>query len=78
MDKWVEILVTSDDIEAVIIRDILENEDIEVVVRSGKISPYPVNIGPLGEIRILVREADLDRSRKAIEAMKGGDYEEEI
>jgi len=62
MDKWVELMVTSDDIEAMIIKDVLELEGIEAVIRSARISPYPVNIGPLGEVTILVQETDLDRA----------------
>jgi hypothetical protein len=40
------------------IKDLLESGGIEVIVRSSKVSPYPVNIGRMGEIKILIRNMD--------------------
>ena len=37
-----------------------------VIVRSSKVAPYPVNIGRMGEIKILVREEDKDTAKKVI------------
>lgn len=59
MDEgWVEVYVTYDSIEAEMIKDLLESGGIPVVLRSSKVGPYPVNIGKMGEIRILVRRKD--------------------
>ena len=41
-------------------------EDIPVIIRSSKVSPYPVNIGKMGEVKILVREEDKDEAEKVI------------
>ena len=57
-EEWVEILVTYDQIEAEIVKDLLESGGIPVVIRSAKVSPYPVNIGKIGEVKVLVREKD--------------------
>ena len=64
--EWVELLVTYDPIEAEIIKDLLESGDIPVVLRSSKVSPYPVNIGKIGEIKVLVRRRDKDMAERVI------------
>jgi len=48
------------------IKDLLESGGIPVILRSSKVAPYPVNIGTMGEIRILVREDDKDTAKKVI------------
>ncbi len=66
-EEWTEVLVTYDPIEAEIIKDLLESGGIPVVLRSSKVTPYPVNIGKIGEIRILVRKEDKETAEKVIE-----------
>lgn len=53
-EGWVEVLITYDQLEAEMIKDILESGGIAVVLRSSKVSPYPVNVGKIGEIRVMV------------------------
>jgi len=67
-EEWVEILVTYDSLEAEMIKDLLESGGIPVVLRSSKVSPYPVNIGKMGEIKILVREEDKESAESVISA----------
>ncbi len=67
-DEWVEILVTYDSIEAEMIKDLLESGGIEVVLRSSKVSPYPVNIGKIGEVKVLVKKEDKDTAERVIAA----------
>ncbi len=57
-EEWVELLVTYDLLEAEMIRSLLESGGIPVVFRSSKITPYPVNVGKIGEVRLLVRAGD--------------------
>jgi len=66
-EKWVVIFTTYDPLEAEIIKDLLESGGIPVVVRSSKVRPYPVNIGKIGEVKILVREEDKAEAEKVIE-----------
>lgn len=66
-DKWVDLLVTYDFFEAQMIKDLLESGGIPVVLKSMKISPYPVNIGKIGEVRVQVREKDRDRAEEVID-----------
>ena len=65
-NEWVEVFVTYDSIEAEMIKGLLESGGIPVILRSSKVAPYPVNIGRMGEIRILVREDDKDTAKKVI------------
>jgi hypothetical protein len=66
-DEWKEILVTYDRIEAEIIKDLLESGGISVVVRSSKVTPYPVNVGKMGEIKILVKSSDAEAALAVVE-----------
>ena len=63
MSEWSELLVTYDEIEAEMIKDLLESGGILVVIKSSKVTPYPVNIGRMGEIKILVMEDDLEAAK---------------
>lgn len=65
-EEWVEVFVTYDPIEADIIKDLLESGGISVVLRSLKVSPYPVNIGKMGEIKMLVKVEDKESAEKII------------
>jgi len=65
-DEWVLLVVTNDEIEAEMIKDLLESGGIPVVIRSGKVRPYPVSIGKMGEVKLLVRSADLEAAEAVI------------
>ncbi|MFZ5908037.1 MAG: putative signal transducing protein [Nitrospirota bacterium] len=64
--EWEEVLVTYDRIEAEIIKDLLESGGISVALRSAKVTPYPVNVGKMGEIKILVKSSDAEAARAVI------------
>ena len=70
-EEWVELLVTYDPLEAEIIKDLLESGEIPVVLRSAKVSPYPVNIGKMGEIKVLVRKEDKEVAEEVIKGIDG-------
>ncbi len=65
-EPWSVVLVTYDTMEAEIIKDLLESGDIPVVLRSSKVGPYPVNVGKMGEIKILVRDEDKELAERVI------------
>jgi hypothetical protein len=65
-EEWVEILVTYDPIEAEIVKDLLESGGVPVVIRSAKVTPYPVNIGKIGEVKVLVRNKDKETAEEVI------------
>jgi 3-dehydroquinate synthase class II len=75
-EEWVVILVTYDSLEAEMIKDLLESGGMSVVLRSSKVSPYPVNIGKMGEIKVLVRKEDQDVAEEVIRGTGGNDTEE--
>ncbi len=65
-EDWVEVMLTCDPVEAEMVKDLLESGGIPVALRSSKVSPFPVNIGKIGEIRILVPETDRALAEKVI------------
>ena len=65
-DAFVEILTTYDQIEAEMIKGLLESGGIPAVLRSSKVSPYPVNVGKIGEIKLLVRKSDREIAEKVM------------
>ena len=67
MSQWKVLTVVYDPLEAEMIKDLLESGGIEAVIRSLKVSPYPVNIGKMGEVKILVREEDIEEAQRVIE-----------
>ncbi len=70
MNNWTELLITYDELEAQIIKNILEAEDIQVVINSLKIRPYPVSIGKIGEVKVLIRDKDLEKAKEIIKIMQ--------
>lgn len=48
------------------IRDLLQSGEIPVLFRSARVSPYPVTIGRLGEIKLLVRADDLAVAKEVV------------
>lgn len=65
-EEWVEVFVTYDAIEAEMIKDLLESGGIPVVLKSSKVNPYPVNIGKIGEVKVLVREGNKEAAEQVI------------
>jgi hypothetical protein len=65
-EEWTTLLVTCDQLEAEMIKDLLESGDITVVLRSAKVSPYPVNIGKMGEVKVMVREIDKEAAEEVL------------
>ncbi len=66
-NEWTELLITNDEIEAEMIKDLLESGGITVVIRSSKVSPYPVSIGKMGEVKLLVKKTDLEAAHAALD-----------
>jgi hypothetical protein len=64
--EWVEVLITHDPVEAEIVKDLLESGGIPAVLRSSKVTPYPVNIGMMGEIKVLVKKEDKETAEEVI------------
>lgn len=71
--EWVEVLVTYDPVEAEIVKDLLESGGIPAVLRSSRVTPYPVNIGKMGEIKVLVKKEDKETAEEVIKGSTGLD-----
>jgi hypothetical protein len=69
-DKWVVACVTYDSIEAEMIKDLLESGGIDAVIRSAKVTPYPVNIGKMGEVKVFVRDEDRAAAEEMIKKIR--------
>lgn len=69
---WVEVFVTYDPVEAEMVKDLLESGGVPAVVRSSKVTPYPVNVGRMGEMKVFVRAADEAAALEAISAFQKG------
>ncbi len=69
-EGWVTIFVTNDSLEAEMIKDLLESGGITVVLRSSKVTPYPVSIGKMGEINVMVRKDDKEMAEKVIKGVE--------
>ncbi len=74
-EKWTVAYITYDAIEAEMIKDLLESGGIDAVIRSAKVSPFPVNVGKMGEVKIFVREEDKDTAVEMIERFREQDSE---
>jgi hypothetical protein len=60
--------VTYDPVEAEMLKDMLEGGGIDVVLRSEKLTPFPVNVGKVGEIKLLVPKEGAEAARELIES----------
>ena len=70
MSEWVELLFTYDEVEAQIVKQLLHGEGIKVVFDSMKIRPYPVSIGRIGEMKLMVKEEDFEKAKEILNSMK--------
>lgn len=69
-EEWTTLLVTYDQLEAEMIKDLLESGNIAVVLRSAKVSPYPVNIGKMGEVKVIVRSIDKEVAEEVLKKFR--------
>jgi hypothetical protein len=74
MSGWVELYVTYDQLEAEMIKDILESGGIKVEIQSAKLTPYPVNVGRMGEVKLFVKEEDKDTAEEMIRSASQEGY----
>ncbi len=79
-EDWATLLITYDQLEAEMIKDLLESGDIRVVLRSAKVSPYPVNVGKMGEIKVLVKKSDKEAAEEVLRRFRdeSGDMDEAL
>ena len=75
---YAEIYLSYNEIEAGLIRELLEGEGISTVIRDMRITPYPINIGKFAEKRIAVPEGKAAEARELLrQALADGFLSEE-
>jgi L-cysteine desulfidase len=75
-DKWVVVTEVSGELQADIIRSLLESQGIEVFLnQEGAGKAYGLSIGPLGEVQILVPEHQKEAANKIVDDYYAGNYE---
>ncbi|MBI5633525.1 MAG: DUF2007 domain-containing protein [Nitrospirae bacterium] len=79
-EGWITLLVTYDQLEAEMVKDLLESGNITVVLRSAKVSPYPVNVGKMGEVKVMVKETDKQTAEEVLRRFRdeAGSMDEEL
>jgi hypothetical protein len=70
LEEWFTLFVTYDSLEAEMMKDVLESGGIPVVIRSAKVGPYPVNVGKMGEVKVMVREIDRETAEEVLRDFK--------
>ncbi len=67
-NNWVVVYITSEIIQATMIKDNLENEGIQAIILNEQSSNFPIP-GDLSVIKIKVREEDSDKAIELIDKM---------
>jgi hypothetical protein len=65
-EEWVEVAAVGDDEEAEIIAGLLQSEGIPVEVEGVTHSPFPENLGALGDARVMVPPDRAEEARALI------------
>jgi hypothetical protein len=62
--------------QAEVLRGLLEAQDIHVLLsQESASSAIPVSFGILGDVKIMVREEDLERAREILEEYYAGEFD---
>lgn len=77
-DKWQVLDNVTGSVQAEVLKGFLEAQGIEVILSQEGIgeSVFPVSIGPLSEIQILVRADQLQDAQKIMSEYNAGDFED--
>ena len=68
MSDFVTIFITSSDVEARVVRGLLEAHGVMSIVSSEARGVLPVSVGQFGEVRIAVHEAEAAEARRIIDS----------
>ncbi len=69
--EFIELANVQGDFEAQVLRALLESEGIDVIVKAGLVhSVHPLTVDGLGEVRLCVRDRDVERAREILEAFR--------
>jgi hypothetical protein len=75
-DKWVVVTQVSGELQASMIRNLLESQGIEVFLnQEGAGKAYGLSVGPLGEVQILVPKHQKEAADKIVDDYYAGNFE---
>ena len=75
--KWIEVCVIQGDIDAEILKGLLEAHEIPVLLsKEGAGRALGLTMGPLGEVEILVPVSFQDEAASIIEQFKSGEFDQ--
>jgi hypothetical protein len=66
-EGWVELCSATTEYEAHLIIGLLQSNGVTAQLKSYKVSQFPVDIGHIGEIKIMVLEEDMDIAKEILE-----------
>jgi len=67
VERWTDIFTTYEESEAAIVAGLLEGSGFPCRVESSRISPLPVSVGRLGEVKVYVRMEDAEKAVMLLE-----------
>jgi hypothetical protein len=76
-DELVEVYRIGGGPGAEMIRSLLQANDIPCVLFGGRDAAYPLTVGPMAQVRIMVRVEDADRAEELVEAAVKGELEKD-
>lgn len=65
MDDWISVFETDQQYRAELVKDILNNEDVDAVILSHKDSSYTM----LGSIQVMVNREDVEKAAKIVKSI---------
>jgi hypothetical protein len=75
-EKWEVLAEIYGELQAEIIRGLLESEGIEVYLnQEGASRAYAVNVGPLGKVQVLVPSSQIQIAQQILQDYHAGKYE---
>jgi hypothetical protein len=73
--KWEVVTTVSGSLQADIIRTLLESQDIKVFLnQEGAGRVYGINVGPLGEVQIMVLESQFEVAQQILDDYYAGKF----
>jgi hypothetical protein len=78
-EKWELVEVVYGDLQAELLRGLLEAQDIQVMLsqEGAGHNVYPVLMGPLARVEVYVPDINLEAARQVVEKYRAGEYEKE-
>ena len=75
-DEWITLETVQGDLEAELIRGMLEAQEIPVLLsREGAGRAFGLTVGPMGEVEVLVPKALENDAKKILEQYKNGYFD---